>query len=124
MSQKEPAKGIVIDGVSIAPGVVETIISLAAGEVEGVAGVGAAGTISSIVSSFNAGKAIPTTGIKVEVGEDNKVSVEITIQAYYGYRLVDVAAKVRTAIADALKGQIGADVTSVDVYVDGLAFEE
>lgn len=124
MSQKETGKGLVVDGVEIAPGVVETIISLAAGEVEGVAGVGAAGTISSIMSSFNAGKAIPTTGIEVRMGEDGKVSVSITLQAYYGHRIVDVASKVRSAVADALEGQIGAQVGSVDVHVDGLQFEE
>lgn len=124
MSQKDSAKGLTIDGVEIAPGVVETIISLAAGEVDGVAGVGTAGTISSIVSAFNAGRAIPTTGIEVTVGDDNRISVAITIQAYYGHRIVDVAERVRNAVADALKGQTGAEVAAVDVYVDGLAFEE
>ena len=105
---KETAdQGIELDGVSIAPGVVETIISLAAAEVPGVSG-----------------KAIPTTGIKLAKGEDGKLSVEITIQAYYGYRLTEVAENVRLAIADAIKGQTGADVASVDVYVDGLSFEE
>ena len=122
---KETAdQGIELDGVSIAPGVVETIISLAAAEVLGVSGVGTAGAISAIAAAFNAGKAIPTTGIKLAKGEDGKLSVEITIQAYYGYRLTEVAENVRLAIADAIKGQTGADVASVDVYVDGLSFEE
>lgn len=122
---KETAdQGIELDGVSIAPGVVETIISLAAAEVPGVSGVGIAGAISAIAAAFNAGKAIPTTGIKLAKGEDGKLSVEITIQAYYGYRLTEVAENVRLAIADAIKGQTGADVASVDVYVDGLSFEE
>ena len=122
---KETAdQGIELDGVSIAPGVVETIISLAAAEVPSVSGVGTAGAISAIAAAFNAGKAIPTTGIKLAKGEDGKLSVEITIQAYYGYRLTEVAENVRLAIADAIKGQTGADVASVDVYVDGLSFEE
>ena len=122
---KETAdQGIELDGVSIAPGVVETIISLATAEVPGVSGVGTAGAISAIAAAFNAGKAIPTTGIKLAKGEDGKLSVEITIQAYYGYRLTEVAENVRLAIADAIKGQTGADVASVDVYVDGLSFEE
>ena len=86
--------------------------------------MGTAGAISAIAAAFNAGKAIPTTGIKLAKGEDGKLSVEITIQAYYGYRLTEVAENVRLAIADAIKGQTGADVASVDVYVDGLSFEE
>ncbi len=124
MREKEAEQGIKLEGIEIAPGVAETIISLAAAEVEGVAGVGAAGAISTILASFNAGKAIPTAGIKLSVDDANKVAVEITIQAYYGYRLVEVADNVRAAVADALKGQIGAEVASVDIYVDGLAFEE
>ena len=124
MKDKASANGITVNGITIAPGVVETIISLAAGEVEGVAGVGSAGPISSIAAAFNAGKAIPSTGIKMNVDEESRVSVEIAIQAYYGYRLADVAAAVREAVADALKGQIGVETLSVDVYVDGLASEE
>lgn len=124
MKEKENEQGIKLEGIEIAPGVAETIVSLAAAEVDGVAGVGTAGAISTIISAFNAGKAIPTSGISLSVDDDNRVAVEITIQAYYGHRLVEVADNVRAAIADALKGQIGAEVASVDVYVDGLAFEE
>lgn len=121
---KPVEKEFVVDGTTIAPGVVETIISLAAAEVPGVAGVGNAGAMSAIAAAFNAGKAIPTAGIELEIDEDKQVTVKITIQAYYGYRLVEVADNTRTAIADALKGQLGVDVVSVDIYVDALAFEE
>lgn len=124
MKEREAGNGIQLEGFQIAPGVAETVISLAAAEVEGVAGVGNAGPISTIMQAFNAGKAIPTTGIKLSTGDDGKIAVDITIQAYYGYRLVEVADQVRAAVADALAGQIGAQVASVDVYVDGLAFEE
>lgn len=120
---KEIDQGYVIDGITIAPGVVETIISLAAAEVPGVAGVGAAGAISTIRSAFNAGNAIPTSGIRIEPLGDKQVTVTISIQAYYGYRLVEIAENVRKAIVDALAAQIGVTVTSVDVHVDALSFE-
>jgi uncharacterized alkaline shock family protein YloU len=124
VKEKESDKGFTIEGVEIAPGVIETIVSLAAAEVPGVAGVGTAGTISNILASFNAGRPIPTTGIELAVADDGTVAVQLTIQCFYGYRLVEVADKVRAAVADALSGQIGAEVSSVDIYVDGLAFEE
>ena len=120
---KEIDQGYVIDGITIAPGVVETIISLAAAEVPGVAGVGTAGAISPIRSAFNAGNAIPTNGIRIEPLGDKQVAVTISIQAYYGYRLVEIAENVRKAIVDALAAQIGVTVTSVDVHVDALSFE-
>lgn len=124
MKEKNTPQGFCVNGITIAPGVVETIVSLAAAEVPGVAGVGTAGPISSIAAALNAGRSVPTAGIKLAVAEDNSVSVNLTIQAYYGYRLADVAAQVREAVADALKGQVGAETSSVDVYVDALAFEE
>lgn len=120
---KEIDQGYVIDGITIAPGVVETIISLAAAEVPGVAGVGTAGAISTIRSAFNAGNAILTNGIRIEPLGDKQVAVTISIQAYYGYRLVEIAENVRKAIVDALAAQIGVTVTSVDVHVDALSFE-
>lgn len=120
----KPSKEFVVAGTTIAPGVVETVVSLAAAEVAGVAGVGTAGPINAITSAFSAGKAIPTGGIELTSAEDGTVSVQITIQAFYGYRLVEVADNVRKAVADALKGQIGVEATAVDVYVDALAFEE
>ena len=124
MKEKNAPQGFCVNGITIAPGVVETIVSLAAAEVPGVAGVGTAGPISSIAAALNAGRSVPTAGIKLAVAEDNSVSVNLAIQAYYGYRLADVAAQVREAVADALKGQVGAQTSSVDVYVDALAFEE
>ena len=109
MKEKNAPQGFCVNGITIAPG---------------VAGVGTAGPISSIAAALNAGRSVPTAGIKLAVAEDNSVSVNLTIQAYYGYRLADVAAQVREAVADALKGQVGAQTSSVDVYVDALAFEE
>lgn len=121
---KEIDQGYAIDGITIAPGVVETIISLAAAEVPGVAGVGTAGAISTIKSAFNAGNAIPAGGVRIEPQGDKQVAVTISIQAYYGYRLVEIAENVRKAVADALAAQIGVTASSVDVHVDGLSFEE
>lgn len=124
MKDKNTTQGICVNGITIAPGVVETIVSLAAAEVPGIASVGSAGAFSTITAALNAGRSVPTAGIKLTVAEDNSIAVDITVQAYYGYRLSDVAEQVRSAIADALKAQIGAETSSVDVHVDALAFEE
>lgn len=106
---KEIDQGYAIDGITIAPGVVETIISLATAEVPGVAAVGVGGAISTIKSAFVAGNAVPTNGVRIEAQGDKKVAVTVSIQAYYGYRLVEIAENVRKAVADALAAQIGRD---------------
>lgn len=108
-----------IDGMALAPGVVETIVSIATNEVEGVASVGpsaAAGLRSMFASKPS------TQGIDIAVGEDEKLEISVRIEVYYGYVLPDLAAAVRTAIADAVASQVGIPVGSVDVYIDGIQF--
>ena len=46
------------------------------------------------------------------------------IDAYFGQVLPEVADRVRNAVVDAVASQVGAEVASVDVYIDGLQFAE
>ena len=52
-----------------------------------------------------------------------KLSVAVHVEVYYGYVLPELAAQLRTAIAEALATQAGVEVSSVDVYIDGLQFK-
>lgn len=121
---RDSEQGITVGGATIAPGVAETIVSLAAAEVDGVAGVGSAGAFSAIMSAFSSGKAVPTGGVELEVAEDGSIAVEVTVQIEYGKRIAEVAQSVRTAVAEALEAQLGASVSAVDIVVDALAFAE
>lgn len=112
---------ITVDGMALAPGVVETIVSIAVSEVEGVAQVGSAGAANrGIRSAFGAKPS--TQGIEITVGDDDLLCVSVRMDVYYGYALPDLAAKVREAVADAVASQVGMQVGSVDVYIDGIQF--
>lgn len=108
-----------VEGMALAPGVVETIVSIAVGEVEGVACVGpsSGGALRSVFASKPS-----TQGIEITADEDDKLQVSVRIDAYYGYVLPDLAVKVREAVADAVASQVGAQIASVDVYIDGIQF--
>ena len=95
-----------VDGMALAPGVVETIVSIAANEVEGVACIGPS----------------TTQGIDITVDEEDKLHISIRVDVYYGYVLPDLAANIRQAISDAVTSQVGIPVGSVDVYIDGMQF--
>ncbi len=110
-----------IDGMAIAPGVVETIISLAARDVDGVASVGDP-TTSGIMTIIGGGKP-STQGIEVETGENDELHVAVRLYVKSGYVLPDLAANVRQAISDAINTQVGAKVGSVDIYIDGIQFD-
>ena len=109
-----------LDGMAIAPGVVETIVSIAVGEVEGVASLGSAagGVLSKLGGKPSA------QGIELEVTEDNELKIAAHVEVYFGQVLPEVADRVRSAIADAVASQVGVEVSSVDVYIDGIQFAE
>ncbi len=106
--------------MKLAPGVVDTIISITASEVEGVAAVGTRSTTG--VRSIFQSKSY-NSGIEAEL-EDGKLNVAIHIDVYYGYVLPELAEKLREAIADALLVQAGIEVNKVDIYIDGIQFQQ
>lgn len=111
-----------LQGMAIAPGVVETIVSIAVREVEGVAAVGSASTKGNLRSML--GGKPSTQGIELDVDEDGKLVIDAHIDVYYGQVLPEVADRVRNAIADAVASQVGVEVALVDVYIDGIQFAE
>lgn len=104
-----------LDGIGVAPGVLDTIVTLAAQNVEGVAGVEAPGLAGLV---HKGGKALT-----VGVDEAGAMSVTLHVTLKYGQPLHEVAKNVQRAVAEALTSQTGQPVTSVDVFVDALAFE-
>lgn len=112
---------LTVDGMAIAPGVVETIVSLASQSVEGVLSVGDP-TASGILSML--GSKPSTQGVDVEADEDNNLHVTVRLFVRNGQVLPDLAASVRQAIADAVHSQTGLKVASVDVYIDGISFDK
>lgn len=107
-------------GMKLAPEVVDTIISITAKEVEGVAAVGTNAVGTGIMSMFQSKPSL--SGIETEL-ENGKLAVTLHIDVYYGYVLPELADKVRQAISDALLVQVGIDVSRIDIFVDGIQFD-
>ena len=110
---------ITLDGIGIAPGVLETIATVAAQGVEGVAEVSCAGGgLAGLVQKGSA------KGICVEFTEDGGLKTSVRIHAFYGRPLREIATDVQKAVVDALLTHTGQTAASVDVYVDGVVFPE
>jgi uncharacterized alkaline shock family protein YloU len=110
------------EGLTIASGVVETIVSLAVAQTDGVAQVGAPGLSRSFISALN--KHHPAQGIIIMADEDEQITVAVHVHIFYGYRLQEVAEKIRRTVIETLSGQVGIEAAAVDVYVDGIQFPE
>lgn len=110
-----------LEGLGVAPGVLDTIVTLAAEGIAGVAAVGAPGIAGLVQKGARKGA---SRAVDVCVGEDGELSVTVHVQVLYGQKLRDVARDVQAAITEALASQVGVGVAGVDVYVDGLVFPE
>ena len=114
-------KDITISGMVLSSAVIETIVSLAVKNVEGVVGLSgadkAAGPIARLFAS-----ASNKDAVDVDVSEDEKLIISVRLEAEYGYVLPELADKVRTAVADAIEVQVNAPVERIDVYVDAVRF--
>lgn len=106
-----------LGSLGLKPGVIERIVTLAANGVDGVTvcGHGLAGLVQ---------KGSSTRYVDVKVDEAGPVAVDIHIEVEYGRPLPEIATEVQTAIADAIRSQIGVSVESVDVYVDDVVFAQ
>lgn len=109
------------NSMTIAPGVVDRVIALAAEEVEGVAVVSSyvsGGLISQLISRAR------REAITATITEDGKLDCRVHLFVFYGYDIPEVAEKVRQNIADAVLLQTGLVVKSVDVCVEGVEFKK
>lgn len=108
------------ESMTIAPGVMETIVVLAVRDVPGVLSVGSAP--SGIRSLFAFKQS--TQGVQVSLAQDETVQVAIAIHVSSGYSLDEIATSVRKAVADAILTQVGLEVSRVDITVESIQFQD
>jgi uncharacterized alkaline shock family protein YloU len=110
-----------LEGLGVAPGVLDTIVTVATESVEGVAAVGAPGIAGLVQKGARKGAA---RAVDVMASDAGELAVTVHIPVHSGQRLRDVATAVQEAVTDALSSQVGTPVAGVDVFVDGLVFPE
>ena len=115
----EDRKGLKIkeDGlgeVRIAEEVITIIAGLAATEVEGVCSMG--GNITKELVSRLGMKNL-SKGVRVEVTEEGKIEVFVTINIAYGYAIPAVSGNVQEKVKAAIENMTGLEVSGVNVRI-------
>ena len=105
--------------ITYANEVIAIIAGVAAGEVEGVAGMCSGGGITDV---FGRNKNI-TKGIKVELGTE-EAAVDIYLVIEYGTPIQTAAAAVQENVRKSIESMTGLHVVRVDVHVQGVSFEK
>lgn len=109
-----------IGDVRISEEVVAIIASVAAMEVEGVAGMsgGIAGGIAEILGRKNLSK-----GVKVEVGE-KEAAIDVYVIIEYGSRIPEVSWNVQEKVKQRVEAMTGLNVVEVNIHIQGIDFEK
>ncbi len=108
--------------VIIAPGVAESIVALSIAQVDGVAQIGSkTAKVSGGLLGALSKKSSSSDVLILE--EDGLITVNVHLKLYYGYKLQEVAANIRAAVADALLTQACIQVDRVDITIDGIIFK-
>jgi uncharacterized alkaline shock family protein YloU len=115
---------------NISDTVVQKIAGIAAQEVEKVQmGGGAAaavtgflGSVSDAVSGSSSGGS-PTSGVSVEVGEE-EAAVDLTMAIEYGVSIPQVTEAVRRNVINRVENLTGLGVTEVNITVNDVQFPE
>ena len=103
--------------VMISEDVIATIVAHAVEEVEGIVGLNAkpGADIIDMIGKKNWGK-----GLKINIAEDDSLSIDCNVNVAYGYSVVSVAKAVQEAITNALESMAGVTITAVNVNVCGI----
>ena len=107
--------------VSCNKNILLSIVTLAAKEVSGVAG---------LVENFNSGITAwldrnYNGGVKVTYSNNNtKIAIDVYITIQYGYKVNDVSSRVQENIKSSVNSMLNIDVESVNVHIIGVDFSK
>ena len=102
--------------VRIADDVISMIAAISATEVEGVAGM--SGNITSKLGVKNLSR-----GVKVTI-EEEKVSIELSLELKYGISLPKVCAAVQEKVKSSVETMTGLVVDEVNIRIAGIALDK
>ncbi len=106
-------------GLAINNEVIARMVSVAALEVEGVAGMATRpASIKNIVSRDKGSKSVRVNNAS------GTISLDVYISVKEGFRLKDVAESVQRNVKEKVQNMIGSAVTNVNVYVSDILFNE
>ena len=103
--------------IMISEDVVATIVEHALSELEGVAGLSTkpGADIADLI-----GKKTWARGMKIQIAEDNTLTIDCNVIIYYGHSVVEVAGAVQNAVRSTVESMTGVKVQLVNVNVCGI----
>ncbi|MGI6181349.1 MAG: Asp23/Gls24 family envelope stress response protein [Agathobaculum sp.] len=105
--------------IRISEDVVASIAALSASETDGVSGLYSSLTndIVNFLSKKNLSK-----GVRIELGDEDTVKIEIGFLAEFGHNICEVAKQVQQSVKASVESMTGLKVIEVNIHVGGVTF--
>ena len=114
--EPENAGKVIVDDEVLA-----MIAAMAATEVEGVNSM--AGKVTRDLIAKLSRNSL-SKGIKIDMDEENQVTVYVSFNINFGYNIPEVAAKVQERIKSSIESMVGYTVKNVHVIIHGVCVDE
>ena len=103
--------------VMISEDVIATIVEHALADLDGVAGLSTkpGADIADLI-----GKKTWARGMKIQIAEDDTLTIACNVVIYYGHSVVEVAGAVQNAVRSTVESMTGVKVETVNVNVCGI----
>lgn len=111
----DESSGEVLGSIQIEKGVVSTIASLAAADVEGIVGLVGKFSFGDMLGRKDVDK-----GVLVEI-DGNRATINVEVNVEYGVNIYDVCHRLQRKVKDSVEEMTGLVVDFVNVSVRGIA---
>jgi len=118
----ETKHGVVGGDTHIDDQVLGAIASVAAMEVEGVAGLGESSIRRSVAEVVGAAQS-KTRGVTVEAGKKEAI-VDLRVNIRYGYSIPKIVEQVRQRVSERLDSMAGLMAKEINISIVGIEFEK
>ena len=118
----ETKHGVVGGETHIDDQVLGAIASVAAMEVEGVAGLGESSIRRSMAEVVGAAQS-RTRGVSVEAGKKEAI-VDLRVNIHYGYSIPKIVEQVRQKVSERLDSMAGLIAKEINISIVGIEFEK
>lgn len=109
--------------VKIHENVIASLVRRSALSVEGVSRLAGNSLVDSIAEVVGS-RRMQSRAITIELGDDNRASIEIKLNLKFGFNIPEVAAKVQKAVIENVEKVTGMTVTRVGVVFQDIDDEE
>lgn len=117
LSSEDQSRG----AIKISPRVLEFIAGIAASQVDGVAKMH-----GSLANNFGEllGRSDRRRGVKLTIGDDHQLTIDVAVYLNYGVTVPQVAAKIQENIKQRIASMTDLHVEVVNVHVQGINTEK